>query len=338
MKASVLIVTYNQEAVIGQTIESVLTQVTDFDYEIVIAEDCSTDRTRSIVREYRDRFPDRIRPLFREENLGLMRNLPQSLLECRGQYVACLDGDDYWTSPRKLQSQVDFLDAHPDYSICFHNALMVWDDEAQAPVLHSPPGRRPTYTVNELLTHDFISTSAAVVRNHLVKEFPSWFEKVPVPDWPFFVLHALHGKIGYLDENWSVYRQGPAGVYCRLAQEKRMEQNINVIRVFRDSLGPEWQPLLTTAIHSRCLKLALYYQELGEKRRAKEFARQAVREGDTGLLRSWRRTLKVFTYMRAPGLPKLIARHRAAGETESPGAPADQDDATMAALAEHCTR
>jgi glycosyltransferase involved in cell wall biosynthesis len=337
MKASVLIVTYNQEAVIGQTLESVLTQVTDFDYEIVVAEDCSTDRTRSIVCDYRDRFPDRIRPLLREQNLGLMRNLPQSFLECRGQYVACLDGDDYWTSPRKLQSQVDFLDAHPDYSICFHNALMVWGDAAQRPILHSPPGRRPTYTFAELLTHDFISTSAAVVRNGLVTEFPSWFERLPVPDWPFFVLHAMHGKIGYLDEDWSVYRQGEAGAYCRLAQEKRMEQNINVIRLYREALGPQWRPLLTNALHSRCLKLALYYQQLGNKPRAKEFARLAVHEGDTGLLRSWRTALKVFVYMRVPGLPNLIARHRAARQTESPAAPAQQNETTLT-LAEHCVR
>ncbi|UCD50360.1 MAG: glycosyltransferase [Phycisphaerales bacterium] len=335
MKASVLIVTYNQEAVIGQTVESVLTQVTDFDYEIVIAEDCSSDHTRAIVCEYRDRFPDRIRLLLREQNLGLMRNLPQSFLECRGQYVACLDGDDYWTSPHKLQSQVDFLDAHPDCSICFHNALMVWDDAAQPPVLHSPPGRRPTYTVDELLTHDFISTSAAVVRNHLVREFPSWFTSLPVPDWPFFVLHAMHGKIGYLDEDWSVYRQGEAGAYCRLAQEKRMEQNVNIIRVYRDALGPEWRSLLTNALHSRCLRLALYYRQLGNKRRAKEFARFAVRESGPSPLHTWRAALKVFMYMHLPGLAGLIARHRGACQAEAPVEPAHQNDA-RSTLAEHC--
>lgn len=329
MKASVLIVTYNQEKVIGQAIESVLTQVTDFDYEIVIAEDCSTDRTRAIVCDYRDRFPNRIRVLLREQNLGLMGNLPQSFLACHGQYVACLDGDDYWTSPRKLQRQVDYLDAHPDCSICFHNALMVWDDAAQPPVLHAPPGHHPTYTLDELLTHDFVSTSSAVVRNHLVMEFPNWFGDLPVPDWPFFVLHAMHGKIGYLDEDWSVYRQGPAGAYCRLAQEKRMEQNIGIIRVYRDALEPRWRPLLTNALHSRCLKLALYYRQLGNRQRAREFARRAVHESSTGLLRTARTALKVFAYMHVPGLADLIAHHRSPGHPESPAKPDHPEDAEL---------
>ena len=319
MKASVLITTYNQEAVIGQAVESVLAQATAFDYEIVIAEDCSTDRTRSVVCEYRDRHPDRIRLLLRERNLGLVANFPRAFLDCRGQYVACLDGDDYWTSPHKLQRQVDFLDAHPDYSICFHNALMVWEDGSQGPTVHSPPGRRPTYYLSELLRHAFIATaSVAMVRNHLVREFPSWYETLAVPDWPFLVLHAMHGKIGYLDEDWSVYRQHPAGMYCRLAGEKRMEQNIGIVRTFRDVLNPEWRPLLNEVVHGRCLSLALYYREQGNRARAREFARMSIREARKGLLGSWRLQAKVFAYMRVPALHRLLSRRRAALHAASP--------------------
>jgi len=322
MKASVLITTYNQEKVIGQAIEGALAQVTSFDYEIVVAEDCSTDRTRSILCEYRDRFPDRVRPLLREENLGLMRNFPRAFLECRGDYVACLDGDDYWTGSSKLQRQVDFLDAHPDYSICFHNALMVWDDGSQGPTLHSPPGRRATYYLNELLRHDFISTSAAVVRNHLVRDFPDWYETLPVPDWPFFVLHAMHGKIGYLDEDWTVYRQHPAGMYCRLANEKRMEQNIGIVRTFRDVLGPEYRPLLADAIHARCLSLALYYRKQGNKSLARKFAQMSIREAGTDGLGSCRVAAKVFAYMHVPALFGLVARRRAARRASAAGSTA----------------
>jgi hypothetical protein len=184
------------------------------------------------------------------------------------------------------------------------------------------------------LTHDFISTSAAVVRNHLVKEFPDWFSDLPVPDWPFFVLHALHGKIGYLDEDWSVYRQGEAGAYCRLAREKRMEQNINIIRAYRDALGPEWRQLLTSALHSRYLSLALYCQQLGSRQRAKEFARWAVREASASRFRSWRVALKVFAYMHVPGLADLMARRRRAVNTASTAKPDVEDDIDLV-LAEH---
>lgn len=319
MKATVLITTYNQERFIAQAIESALAQVTDFDYEIVIGEDCSTDQTRSVVYGYRDRFPDRIRMLTWEQNLGLMGNFPQAFLQCRGEHFACLDGDDYWTSPGKLQRQVDLLDAHPDYSICFHNAVMVWEDGSQEPTLHSPPGRRSAYHLEELLGHDFISTSAAMVRNHLVGEFPPWYGTLPVPDWPFFVLHAMHGKIGYLDEDWSVYRQHLGGSYCRLADEKRMEQNIRIVRVFREELGPQWRPLLTDVIHSRCLNLALHLRKHGNTRQAKAFARLSVREGRTGLLKSCRTALKVFTYLHAPALATAVARCRAAIKHKTAG-------------------
>jgi glycosyltransferase involved in cell wall biosynthesis len=336
MKASVLITTYNQEDLIGQAIESALAQVTDFDYEIVIGEDCSTDQTRSVVRSYGERYPDRIRPLFREKNLGLMANFPQSFLACRGEYVACLDGDDYWTFPHKLQRQVDFLDAHPDYSICFHNALMVWEDGSQAPTLHSPPGRRSTYRIEELLPHDFISTSAAVVRRRAIEAFPSWYATMPVPDWPFFVLHALRGKIGYLDEEWSVYRQHDRGMYCRLADEKRMEQNIRIEQIFRDALGPEWQSLLSGAIHSRCLMLALHYRDHGEMDRAKTFARMSVREAGRGLPGSWRLALKVFAYMHFPALPRLMSQRRARTDGRSSGEPAAPPETHQLASVGRC--
>jgi glycosyltransferase involved in cell wall biosynthesis len=326
MKASVLISTYNQEGLIAQTIESVLAQITDFEYEIVIGEDCSTDGTRAVVCGYRDRYPDRIRVLAREQNLGLMRNFRETFLQCRGEYVACLDGDDYWTSSNKLQRQVGFLDAHPDYSICFHNAMMVWEDGSQEPTLHSPPGRRPTYYLEELLTHDFISTSAAVVRTHLVRRFPDWYETLPVPDWPFFVLHAMHGKIGYLDEDWAVYRQHDAGMYCQLAHEKRMEQNIRIVRAFRESLGPTWKPLLSMAIHSRCLRLALHYQQAGDKDRARKFAQMSIRETGGGPLASCRTALKVFAYMHLPALERLVGWYRAALEARRPIALPDRYD------------
>src|SRR5580700_3234664 len=109
MKLSVAMITYNQERYIGQAIESVLAQRVNFDYEIVIGEDCSTDGTREIVRDFGRRYPNRIVPLVRDQNLGGPKNLISTLASCRGQYVALLEGDDHWTSADKLQKQVDYL-------------------------------------------------------------------------------------------------------------------------------------------------------------------------------------------------------------------------------------
>jgi len=309
-KASVAIFAYNHAKFVEEAIASVLAQQTDFDFEVVIGEDCSTDGTRAIVRRYRDKFPNRIRLLLNETNLGDFGNFAHTVSACRGEYMAILDGDDYWTCSQKLQRQVDFLDAHPDYSICFHNAMMIWDDGSHPPTLHSPPTRRPTYDLEELLVHDFISTGSVVVRRGLVKTFPDWWWRAPFFDWPFLVLHAMHGKIGYLDECWSTYRQHPAGIYSRLSHGKRMEENLQAVRLYRDVMDPDYEELLTRSVSSRCLMLALHYQKAGNRTLSDEYAKIAVQEGDRRWLRRWRNRLKVYTYMRAPSLYQFVCNRR----------------------------
>ena len=134
VKVSALILTYNHERFIGQAIEGFLTQKTDFPSELVIAEDCSTDGTRDVIRRYWEKYPDRIRVLLNRHNIGAGPTITRAYHACRGQYVAVVEGDDYWTSPDKLQRQADLLDRHPEYAMCFHSVQMVWDDGSRAPV------------------------------------------------------------------------------------------------------------------------------------------------------------------------------------------------------------
>src|SRR4051794_11773039 len=125
MKLTVAMITYNHEPFIAQALDSILMQQVSFDHEILIGEDCSTDRTREIVRAYRQRYPDKIRLQLPETNRGMMQNFVAVLAAARGDYVALLEGDDYWTAPDKLARQVAYLDAHPECAICFHDALML---------------------------------------------------------------------------------------------------------------------------------------------------------------------------------------------------------------------
>src|ERR1700730_11718775 len=105
MKLSVAMITYNHEQFIGQAIESVLAQKVNFEYELVIGEDCSTDGTRAVILDFHRRYPDRIVPLLRERNLGGQKILLGTLAACRGKYLALLEGDDYWICTDKLQRQ-----------------------------------------------------------------------------------------------------------------------------------------------------------------------------------------------------------------------------------------
>ena len=117
---SVVTITYNHAPYIAKCIEGVLMQQVNFPMEFIIAEDCSTDDTRTVCEEYAERCPELIRLLPSERNLGTVDNERRAIAAAKGKYVAVCEGDDYWTDPLKLQRQVNFLESHPDYSVCFH--------------------------------------------------------------------------------------------------------------------------------------------------------------------------------------------------------------------------
>src|SRR6185369_17391361 len=120
LKLSVCVVTYNQENYIRQCLQSIIDQVTDFSFEIIVGDDCSTDNTRSIVKEYCDKYPEIIKPLFHQVNIGATRNYFAVHSKAGGEYIAHCDGDDY-KIPGKLQKQVAFLDQHRDCAIVGHD-------------------------------------------------------------------------------------------------------------------------------------------------------------------------------------------------------------------------
>lgn len=128
-KLSVILITYNHEKYIEKALDSVLSQVTDFPFEIVIGDDCSPDDTKNIIREYRDKYPDIIRIVHREKNTGRPTlNVYETTMKCRGDYLAYLEGDDYWTDSDKLQKQMDFLNENPEYIACTHSHKMIDDN------------------------------------------------------------------------------------------------------------------------------------------------------------------------------------------------------------------
>lgn len=117
---SIITITYNHESFIAKTIEGVLMQRVNFSIEFIIAEDCSTDNTLGIIVEYQKKYPDLIKVITSESNVGAVLNERRAMLAAKGKYIAFCEGDDYWTDPFKLQKQVDFLEQNPDYSVTFH--------------------------------------------------------------------------------------------------------------------------------------------------------------------------------------------------------------------------
>lgn len=133
-KVSVIFITYNHEKYVEKALRSVLTQETDFPFEVVVGEDCSTDGTREILKTVAKEYPDQVRLYLRDTNTGGRPtvNVYETTMRCHGKYLAYLEGDDWWTDPKKLQKQVDFLESHPEYMAVTHSMQMV--DEEGTPI------------------------------------------------------------------------------------------------------------------------------------------------------------------------------------------------------------
>ncbi|MCX6214521.1 glycosyltransferase family 2 protein [Spirosoma sp.] len=213
-KVSVLIITYNQQNFIRQAIDSALAQQTTFPIEILVGDDFSKDGTREIIQEYERQHPGLVRGILHPRNMGKNGgiNFLETLKQAKGEYYALMDGDDYFTDPLKIQKQADLLDAHPDYSMVFHNALITYEDGSPSHVLNGPD-TKPFYTIEDLIGEDeiwFMATSSTMYRNS-IKEYPAWFSESVSGDIPRLILKAKMGKIGYIPDLMSVYRKNSNG-------------------------------------------------------------------------------------------------------------------------------
>ncbi|GAB3993175.1 glycosyltransferase [Spirosoma daeguense] len=204
---SVNVITFNHGRFIRECLESILSQKTDFLYEIVICDDFSNDDTRNILEDYKDKFPEIIKLRFRNKNLGLKYNYFDNIQACTGKYVAICEGDDYWTSENKLQKQIDILEKNPDYSMCFHSALELhqYDGEESRSNIFSNLQDR-TYSGQEILSKWLIPTASVVFRKDVSTNF-SFLDKFLFYDIVLFLRLCEYGKLYCLNEVMCVYRR-----------------------------------------------------------------------------------------------------------------------------------
>lgn len=227
---SVFVCTYNQENYIEQTLDSFLMQECNFDFEIVIGEDCSKDNTLKICIDYQNRFPDKIKLLNREKNLGLIENFFEGLGHCTGKYIATCGGDDYWTDSTKLQKQVEFLEKNPDYVIAYHDSIMV--DEHNVLIKNSEVGieNQRDFSSDELQKGAFISARTICFRN-IVNFTKINYKKVLNEDYFLFAILGEFGKGKYLDNiKPSVYRILQQGVWSSRTEIQRQIAKMSTLK------------------------------------------------------------------------------------------------------------
>lgn len=232
-KVSVCMITYNHENFIEQAVRSVLEQDVDFEIELVVGEDCSTDRTADVLRDLTGRDPERIRLILRPDNLGMMGNLLATLSECKGEYVAFLEGDDYWCDPDKLRKQVAVLERDTSVSMVFTSIWVLKDGiRTLSDWTHEKKCR---YTLEDLLKGNLGYTLTFLYRNIYRDGYPAWVAEAKMGDWTLHTLQALHGDAWYLDEPTAVYRVHGGGIWScknRMAQ-CRMDEETNALLIRR---------------------------------------------------------------------------------------------------------
>lgn len=215
---TVCLITYNQAKYIPEAIDTILAQKVNFDWEIIIADDFSTDGTRDILFEYQKKHPDLINLILQDKNVGPATNWLDLLSKAKTEYVLYAEGDDYFVDPTKLQRQVDFLEEHRDFSMCFHPVKVVYEDGSRPEEIFPSREQRSGKKIlglEDLFARNFAQTNSVMYRwrfadGNIKDVFPA---NVAPGDWFLHVLHAQTGKIGFIDRIMSVYRRHPGGLW-----------------------------------------------------------------------------------------------------------------------------
>lgn len=305
IKVSVLVMTYNHINFIKQALESILMQEVDFDYEIVISEDFSTDGTREIVINYQEKFPQKIRLLLSEKNLHSNEVVARGITACRGEYVALLDGDDYWTSPQKLQHQVNFLDKHPECSMCFHNATAFYEDGSKEPWNWTAENQKEFSTLEDIWLGNFIATCSTVFRNRIFGEVPAWYSFFPITDWPLHILNAEQGKIGYINENMGAYRLHRGGDYSLLSQDQKLRTTFTFYHLMNYNLGFRHNKFIKIALSNYFYEWAEEYEKRGDLERARACLKTCLTGNPINNFIPLQKLLKMWLKYNYPQLLKL---------------------------------
>lgn len=250
---SVRVITYNHERYITRCLDGLLMQKTDFPYEIVIGEDCSTDGTRDIVMRYQARHPDIIRVITSETNVGAFNNSSRVCAASRGKYHAFCEGDDFWIDSMKLQKQVDLLEAHPDYSMCFHETVIIFESAANRQVHIFPYDTRTVIPIEDLILQKVSIRLASILAHAAVLEsLPAWRAKVWAPDLVLQMWCAHQGKVGYLNEIMAVQIKHTSGMTSTTPQQKKYLDTLQIYTKFDQETGYRYTKYLQKAI--RCAR------------------------------------------------------------------------------------
>jgi glycosyltransferase involved in cell wall biosynthesis len=266
---SVAMITYNHERFITRAIESVLAQRTNFPIELVIGDDASTDETGRRIEALRAQAPEVIRTLIRPTNIGMHRNLEDVLENCRGEFVAFLEGDDFWTFDEKLQLQTDLVRVCDSAVGVFHPVEFVDSHGTRSGTIY--PNNPIEYAGTEqLLKQNVVPTASVMIRRHALVCLPNSYRKLDVRDWAMWVFASLSGDWLCSPKVMAAYRFHAGGVWNSLSATAR---RASIIELFRQLAADLPQPFSAiarerlTEMHLAALEEALVYEQTADAHR-----------------------------------------------------------------------
>lgn len=305
-KVSVVVTTYNQERYIRAALESVVMQKTPFEYEVIVADDASNDGTAAIVEEFAGRYPGRIRAIRQDVNGGDWgaRNFLAGLNACRGEFIATLDGDDYWSDPGKLEVQAAFLDSRPEYQLCFHGCRVEYDSASRGgwDMRYLLP--QDDVTIEEFLKAPMLHTSTIMMRQELAREVCAVRSLPKLKDCFIGVLACRSRPIHYLDRIMSVYRRHEEAIFGSLDFARQRAEFAAFYEQVRDVAGARYRDLIDRQICIVSYGAALAFEGQGDLANSREFYKRAL-HGDP----SWLDELAVPFGLTGSALFRRAARH-----------------------------
>lgn len=275
---SISCITYNHAPYIRECLDGFLMQQCDFDFEILIHDDASTDGTQEIIKKYQLKYPEIIKPIFQTENqwskgvrgINFRFNFPRA----KGKYIALCEGDDYWTDPQKLQKQVDFLEKNEDFSFCFHRTSVLYKDKL---VSSAPFNWRTVFTIEDLIINLPIPKRALSMmfrKKAIPDPFPfSWMRPGQINlDFTLQILAARNGKIKYLKKDMGVYRVHSGGVWSSEDAIKKIDSSIENLYFLegRFENQQKWKSCFNKGVQRLMFQKVEEYIKLGDIRLAKQ--------------------------------------------------------------------
>lgn len=261
--ASIVVITYNQEKSLPVTLDSLLAQKTSFPFEIVVGDDCSKDGTRAVIADYAQRYPEIVRPIYNEHNLGILGNYASTLSQCRGKYRSACAGDDFWNDPQKLQMQVDIMESDSEIGLVYTDVYMDSVATGEQFMKRCKDPEEDTFT--QLLRGCFIAAPTACFRACLL-EFVDFdeFRRLGfiMEDYPMWLIFSLHSKFYHLKRPTVTYRIDRNYINDAKAVSLHaceFDEGTTAVRLHFRNLYPDRTPLTAEEIedaHSRICYLA----------------------------------------------------------------------------------